>query len=76
MTAFEERLTKVSKALSAQYEHALRQHGRSGLDLAAADRTTKRASDAPGPRLQGARRDVARALEVMRWRERDHGPSR
>ena len=41
-------------------------------------RTAQRASDILGPGLQDARRDVARALELMRQRgrERDYGPSR
>ena len=47
-------------------------------DAAAARRAAERASDALGPELQDARRDVARALDMMRQhdRERDHGPSR
>ena len=41
-------------------------------------RRRSKASDALGPGLQDARRDVARALDLMRQsgRERDHGPSR
>ena len=43
-----------------------------------AGRAAKRASDILGPGLQDARRDVARALDLMRQRGgmRDHGPSR
>ena len=59
--------------------------GRAGRDLAAAGRSlgaarraAQRASDALGPGLQDTRRDVARALDLMRQRgrERDHGPRR
>ena len=44
----------------------------------AAGRTAERAGDALGPGLQDARRDVTRALEVMRHaaRERGRGPER
>ena len=51
---------------------------RAGRSLAAASRAALRASNMLGRGLQDARRDVARALEVMpqRGRERDHGPSR
>ena len=51
---------------------------RAGRSLAAASRAAQRANDALGPRLQDARRDVARALDVMRRRgpARDHSPSR
>ncbi|MYD86764.1 MAG: relaxase/mobilization nuclease domain-containing protein [Acidobacteria bacterium] len=49
-------------------------------DLAAANRAARRAGDTLGPGLRDARRDVARALEVMRQRnrsrDRDLGPSR
>ena len=47
-------------------------------DLAGADRTARRAGDTLGRVLRDARRDVARTLEVMRQRgrEHDHGPSR
>ena len=85
MTALEQQLTKALRALSAQYEQAQQQARRAGRDLAAAGRSlgeagraAKRASDILGPGLQDARRDVARALELMRQRgrERDHGPSR
>ena len=46
--------------------------------LPAAVRAARRANDTIGPRLQDARRDVARALDVMRQRgrTRDQGPSR
>ena len=50
--------------------------GRAGRDLAAAGRTAQRASDALGPRLQDARRDVARALAVMRHVDRERGRER
>ena len=51
---------------------------RAGQSLAAASRETLRASDALGPGLQDARREVARALDLMRerGRDRDRGPSR
>ena len=51
---------------------------RRSRSLGAAGRTAQRASDALGPELQDAHRDVARALELMRQRERerDFGPSR
>ena len=51
---------------------------RADRDLVAAGRTVERASDALGPGLQDARRDVARTLDLKRQRvrERDHGPSR
>ena len=49
-------------------------------NLAAAVRAARRASETLGPGLQDARRDVARALDVMRRRsparDRDQGPSR
>ena len=49
-------------------------------DLAAAVRAARRASETLGPGLQDARRDVARVLDVMRQRGRehdqDHGRSR
>ena len=52
--------------------------GRGERDLAAAVRAARRTNDTLGSGLQDARRDVARALDVMRRRgpERDHGPSR
>ena len=48
------------------------------FELAAASRAARRANDMVGRGLQDARRDVARALELMpqRGQERDHGPSR
>ena len=86
MTALEQQLTKALRALSAQYEQAQQQHAAqvqrdlaaAGRSLGAAGRTARRASDALGPGLQDARRDVARTLDLMRQRvrERDHGPSR
>ena len=78
MTALEQQLTKALRALSAQYEQAQQQHARAGRDLAAAGLAAQRASDALGPGLQDARREVARALDLMRQhgRERDDGPSR
>ena len=70
-TAVDEGLAGVVRAVRAGVAAA-------GRSLGAARRTAQRASDALGPGLQDARRDVARALEVMRrrGRERDHGPSR
>ena len=56
--------------------------GAAGRHLGAAGRTARRAGDALGPGLQDARRDVARALKVIRHAdrergaERDFGPSR
>ena len=82
MTALEQQLTKALRALSAQYEQAQQQHAAQvetlPRSLGAAGRAAQRASDALGPGLQDARRDVARALDLMRQRgrERDHGPSR
>ena len=61
---------------------ACRAAGCAERDLAAASRTALRASDMLGRGLQDPRRDVARALELMRepnrqrGPERDHGPSR
>ena len=85
MTALEQQLTKALRGLSAQYKQATAAARRAGRDLAAAGRSlgaagraAKRASDILGPGLQDARRDVTRALDLMRQRgrERDHGPSR
>ena len=79
MTALEQQLTKALRGLSAQYEQAQQQHAAQVEALEQqACRAAQRASDALGPGLQDARRDVARALELMRHRgrERDHGPSR
>ena len=61
---------------------ALRAAGRGEQDLAAAGRTLRRAGDALDRGLEDARRDVARAVELMqrqgrqRGPERDYGPSR
>ena len=85
MTALEQQLTKALRALSAQYEQAQRQHAAQVETLQQQVEALERqvaqldgASDALGPGLQDARRDVARTLDLMRQRvrERDHGPSR
>ena len=61
---------------------ALRVAGRGEQDLAAANRAALGATEILGRGLQDARRDVARAVELMqhhgrqRGPERDHGPSR
>ena len=78
MTALEEQLTNALVRLSAQYEMEQRRHAElvealqrqvERLD----GRVTRLAAD-----LRDARRDVARALELMRQpqRDRDLGPSR
>ena len=80
-TAIDEGLADVVRAVRAGAA-AARRAGRdlaaAGRSLGAAGRAAKRASDILGPGLQDARRDVTRALELMRHRgrERDHGPSR
>ena len=61
---------------------ALRAAGRGEQDLAAANRAALGATEMLGRGLQDARRDVARAVEMIRHQrpqrgpERDHGPSR
>ena len=52
--------------------------GTAGRHLGAAGRTAERACDGLDPGLQDARRDVTRALEMMRHaaRERERGPER
>ena len=67
MTALEQQLTKALRALSTQYEQAQQQHAAqvetlqaASRSLGAAGRTAQRASDALGPELQDAHRDVAR----------------
>ena len=80
-TAVDEGLAGVVRAVRAGAA-AARRAGRdlaaAGRSLGAAGRAAQRASDILGPGLQDARRDVTRALELMRQRgrERDHGPSR
>ena len=81
MTALERQLTRALRELSAQYERERTQHAAQIAALAAAGRALCRAGDALERGLQGTRRDVARALELMRQLpprgpERDHGPSR
>ena len=75
-TAVGESLAGVVRAVRAGPDAARR----ADRDLAAAGRALHRAGDALDRGLQGARRDVARALELIRDRrrgpERDHGPSR
>ena len=44
-----------------------------GRNLGAVRRTAQRASDALGPGLQDARRDVAQALDLIRQRGRERG---
>ena len=57
---------------------ACRAASRAERNLAAASRAAQRANDTLGPGLQDARRDVVRALDLTRQRDRarDHGPSR
>ena len=77
-TAVDESLAGVVRAVRAGADAARR----ADRDLAAAGRALRRAGDALDRGLQDARRDVARALELMRQHgrqrgpERDHGPSR
>ena len=73
-TAVNEGLEEVVRAVRDGTAEAIR----AGRSLATASRAARRASDALGPGLQDARREVARALDVIRRRgpERDHGPSR
>ena len=77
-TAVDESLAGVVRAVRAGADAARR----ADRDLAAAGRVLRRAGDAIDRGLQGARRDVARALALMRQPgqqrgpERDHGPSR
>ena len=78
MTALEQQLTKALRVLSAQYEQAQQQHAAQVEALERHVAAAQRASDALGPGLQDARRDVVRAPDLMRQRgrERDSGPSR
>ena len=77
-TAVDESLAGVVRAARAGADAARR----ADRDLAAADRALRRAGDALDRGLQDARRDVARAVELIQQRgrqrgpERDHGPSR
>ena len=78
-----EALQQQVERLSAENEvsrAANRAAGRRNRNLAAVVRAARRASDRLGPGLQDARRDVARAMEVMRGhaptQDRDYGPSR
>ena len=78
MTALEQQLTKALRALSVQYEQAQQQHAAQieALERHVAQLSAQVTHLARG--LQDARRDVTRALDLMRQRgrERDHGPSR
>ena len=92
MTELERQLTAALERLSAQCEMEQRRHSEQVEALqqrveqqAAQSETLRRASRAAlrangtlGRGLQDARRDVARALDLMRQRgrERDYGPSR
>ena len=67
MIALEQQLTTALRVLSAQSAQAQAAVGRAG-------RTAQRARDALGPGLQDARRDVTRALDVMRHADRERGP--
>ena len=78
-------MSELERQLAAAFEEVFRavRDGtaaalRAGRSLAAASRAAQGASDALWPGLRDARRDVARALEVIRRRgpERDYGPSR
>ena len=78
MTALEQQLTKALRALSSQYEQAQQQHA---AQVEALERHIAQLSGqvtSLAQKLQDARRDVARALDLMRQRgrDRDYGPSR
>ena len=96
MTELERELTAALEMLSGQFETAQQQHSEQ-VDVlqqrfeqqAAENRTLRLQIEPPlgtaemhGRGLQDARRDVARAVELMRQHgrqpmpERDHGPSR
>ena len=71
-TAVDESLAGVVRAVRAGADAARR----ADRDLAAAGRALRRAGDALDRGLQDARRDVARALELMRQHGRQRGPER
>ena len=71
-TAVDESLAGVVRAVRAGADAARR----ADRDLAAAGRALRRAGDALDRGLQEARRDVARAVELMRQPGRQRGPER
>ena len=75
--ALQQRIERLSAENEVLRQQSERQDAESA-SLAAAVRAARRASERLGPGLQDARRDVARAVEVMRrpGPERDQGPSR
>lgn len=78
MTTLEEPLTRGLADVVRAVRDGTAAARRADRTLAAASRAARRAGDALGRGLRDDRRDVARALEVMRrrGRDRDLGPSR
>ena len=59
MTELERQLTKALRELSAQYEREQKQQAERVEGLTEAGRAARKAGEAVGPGLQGARRDLA-----------------
>ena len=71
-TTGDDGLAGVVRAVRAGADAA----GRAGRDLTAASRAARRAGDTLGRGLQGAHRNVTRAVEVMRQSGRERGITR